>query len=292
MVTIETPHPAALPAADPAPVWRALCAELDAWAECGRAATLWWRDDDAGAPGPALYRLVGLGERSGVPLTLAVIPARATPDLADQILGLSGVTVVQHGWAHTNHAGTDADGVRAGKSELGADRPLDAVLRDLRAGAVRLSELWPTGSAPVLVPPWNRIAPTVVEALPRLGFTGLSVKGPRRAAQAAPKLAKVNVHVDIIDWKHGRGFIGTTAAVNAVVAHLAAKRLGTADADEPTGLLGHHLVQDEACWAFLEALFTLTRAHGAARWLDTATVFATPPQPGPPRSAPPASGSS
>ncbi len=34
----------------------ALRRELDAWAEAGRTATLWWRDDDTSAPGAGCWR--------------------------------------------------------------------------------------------------------------------------------------------------------------------------------------------------------------------------------------------
>ena len=38
--------------------WAALKSEFDAWAQEGRQATLWWRDDDATAPGPKLDTLL------------------------------------------------------------------------------------------------------------------------------------------------------------------------------------------------------------------------------------------
>ena len=47
-----------------------------------------------------------------------------------------------------------------------------------------------------------------------------------------------------------------------------------ADADEPTGILTHHLVQDDATDDFLLRLMALTAAHPAARWLDGGEVFA------------------
>jgi len=62
--------------------WQALDAELDAWSAAGRTAELWWRDDDAIVPTPALDRLLDIRRRSGVPIALAVIPARAQATLA------------------------------------------------------------------------------------------------------------------------------------------------------------------------------------------------------------------
>jgi len=62
--------------------------------------------------------------------------------------------------------------------------------------------------------------------------------------------------------------------VDAFVLHLAARRSGEADRDEPTGLLTHHAAHDEACWAFVEALFRRLAAHAAVRWLAAPRVFA------------------
>ena len=85
--------------------WRNLSAELDAWAAAGRSATLWWRDDDAVAPSPELDRLLTLARARDLPLALAVIPARASQDLADWLVAQPArATLVQHGYAHQNHA--------------------------------------------------------------------------------------------------------------------------------------------------------------------------------------------
>ena len=65
--------------------WTALQEELEAWRASGRSATLWWRDDDATDCTPALERLLNLAGRYGVPVSLAVIPARATKGLAARL---------------------------------------------------------------------------------------------------------------------------------------------------------------------------------------------------------------
>jgi len=44
-------------------------------------------------------------------------------------------------------------------------------------------------------------------------------------------------------------------------------------AGEPTGILTHHLIQDEATDAFLDRLITATVAHPAVRWLDAGEIF-------------------
>ncbi|MFO1189376.1 MAG: polysaccharide deacetylase family protein [Alphaproteobacteria bacterium] len=258
--------------------WNSLERELDAWASAGRVAALWWRDDDAIDTTARLARLVALGAAQSVPLMLAVIPATATAALASALVSapvsaLADVkgAVLQHGYAHINHAPPGLP-----KSELSNARPLADRLADLEAGRARLGAMVGTRLLPVLVPPWNRIDDDLVDALAGLGYRVLSTFRPRPRGFARPGLRQVNTHVDLIDWAGTRQFIGTDAAVAALVDHLAAKRAALAagqDDLEPTGILSHHLAMDEPCWNFLESLFRLTRGHRGARWLDAAEIF-------------------
>ena len=241
--------------------WSDLDDELDAWGAEGRVATLWWRDDDAAAPAPALGRLAGLAREHGVTVGLAVIPALAQPSLAPWLESVRA-EVLQHGWAHRNHA---ANGEK--KAELGRHRASDIVTAELSKGFGKLGEYAGDRLLPVLVPPWNRIDPGLVQELPHIGFQGLSTFGPRRAAEPAPGLGQTNCHVDVVDWRGGRDFVGCDRALAAVVAHLAARRRGSADPAEPTGLLTHHLVHEESIWTFIARFLERTRQHPAARWL-------------------------
>ena len=241
--------------------WRAFDDELDAWAEKGRAVDFWWRDDDARRPTPALHRLLALAAGAAMPLTLAVVPMGAENALADMLKRTPGVTVVQHGYAHVNHAGA---GMK--KAELAADRPTGEALAELVRGRRRLARLFGGRFRAVLAPPWNRIDPLLVSALPGAGIRGLSAFGARRSAEPAAGLTQGNCHVDIVDWRGSRGFVGEDAALAAIVNHLARRRRGEVDAEEATGILTHHLVMDEACWVFLADLIARTRAHRAVRW--------------------------
>jgi hypothetical protein len=81
------------------------------------------------------------------------------------------------------------------------------------------------------------------------------------------------VHVDLVAWKSGRGFIGAKVALDLLVGHLRARRTGAADPGEPTGILTHHLVMDGATAAFLEQLLAVVDAHGAARWVAPAELI-------------------
>jgi hypothetical protein len=246
--------------------WDALARECDAWAEAGRQATWWWRDDDAIEPTPALETLIALAPNA---IALAVIPSRMRPSLADFFRVHPGVTALQHGFAHVNHARLDER-----KSELPDSRDRAETWSDLAEGSRRLRAALGARALPVLTPPWNRAGDAVLAGLQNLGFSGISRYLPRRQAQIHG-LRQVNTHVDVIDWKGSRGFAGESTALALLTGHLAARRQGDADADEPTGLLTHHLVHDPATWRFLEKLRDFLKKQPAACLLDPAAVFET-----------------
>ena len=249
--------------------WPNLVNELDQWRDAGRVATLWWRDDDAATASNRLDRLVSIAGE--VPISLAVIPAAADPGLAAWLTCPSRsprLAVLQHGWCHVSHA------INRKKSEFPPERSRTAVTSDLAAGRARLTALFGTRALPVLAPPWNRFASCFLLLLPACGLGAISRAKPRRTPWPAPGIAEVNVHIDLVAWAEDRGFIGEEAALGEIVRHLQARRLGEVDAQEPTGILTHHLVQDEATNAFLRRLVAVTRGHPATRWLDAAEVFA------------------
>jgi hypothetical protein len=239
--------------------WSDLTQELDAWRATGRVATFWWRDDDATAPSLALDRLLSLQQKHTAPLVIAVIPARAEPGLAQRLTGIDGIGIAQHGWAHANHAP-----VGSAKAELGDHRPAALVLGELARGQLALDRLFGAWLR-LLVPPHNRIAPTLAKALPAAGYVGLSTYNPRRAGIA--DLMQVNTHIDIMNWVT-RAFGGETPALELAVRHLRARRAGTVDAAEPTGLLTHHLAHDEGAWAFADRFLGVIADHPAARLVD------------------------
>lgn len=226
--------------------WRALADEAARWRDAGRTADLWWRDDDAADADPALDRLLSIRRESGAPLSLAVVPANATQALADRLAAEPAVDLLQHGYAHVNHA---APGEK--KMELGPHRPAMVVLGELGTGWLALERLFGDRALSVMVPPWNRIAPALVPTLPEIGFTGLSSFGPRRRSHPVGGLLEINTHVDLIDWKGGRGFVGEQAALAALVAALAHARTVS---HEPVGLLSHHLAMDAGAWDFLRSM--------------------------------------
>ena len=228
--------------------WASLEREVDRWRAAGREATLWWRDDDAAGPSPALSRLLAL--RPGCPLGLAVIPAAARASLARELTG--DVDVLVHGFAHANHAGP---GVRRSEYPSGRVAP-----DEMRAARERLEDLFGERVLPAFVPPWNRMGEDAAAALPDAGYHLLS---GFRGRPEGP-LPRLDTHVDLVDWRGGRRFTGSAAALGALVDALAARR--SAGESRPTGVLTHHLVHDAATWGFLDDLLAWGEGTPGVRW--------------------------
>jgi len=246
--------------------WRQFGEELERWRDAGRTAEFWWRDDDAARPVIPLTRLTSLSGRSEVPLALAAIPADAEDAIFADLP--ETVHVLQHGADHRNRA---PEGSRACEFPTGA--PVDDAIARLAAGRARLRLLARGRLLPVLVPPWNRFAPELIGLLPGIGIRGLSTRKARSTAEPVPGVRQINVHVDLINWRGGRVFVGETEALAVAIEHLRARREYRADAGEPTGWLTHHAIHDEPLWKFLDRLFEFTASHGAVRWVSPDAAF-------------------
>lgn len=244
--------------------WQALADEAARWQEAG-GADLWWRDDDAADQSAALDRLLALHRATSAPLALAIVPARATEALAARLAVEPGIDLLQHGYAHLNHAPPDEK-----KTELGAHRPAMIVLGELGTGWLALERLFGTRALAVMVPPWNRIAPALVPTLPEIGFKGLSAFGPRRRARPVRGLAQINTHVDLVDWKNRR-FVGEEAALAALVGALLHARTVSR---EPVGMLSHHLAMDGEAWDFLKSLLERAQTMPGLRICPARQLFA------------------
>ena len=242
------------------PDWTPLDQELTIWRDSGMVLPLWWRDDDAIAPTPQLDQLIAMSDRLGLPVHLAVIPSAATPALARRIAQTQMRPVV-HGWAHESHAPTSEK-----KAEFGAHRPMPEILGEARQGLETLQDLFSGRCAPIFVPPWNRIAPEVTAGLANLGYAALSTFTPRKALLAAPGLEQINTHLDPIHWKGSRSLVPAQQLVDQVANDLKSRRNADTDNTEPYGILTHHLVHDDAIWAFTDALVTRLLAGPATAW--------------------------
>ena len=239
-----------------------MSAELDAaLAERDGPVRLWWRDDDAGRPSPRLERLLDLARRHRAPLALAVVPEWLEPEVTGRIAGSADAVVLQHGVAHRDHA---AAGER--RIELGGTAAVDVLAGPVRAGYGRLRGAFGGQFQEVMVPPWNRISPEVMAALPSWGFHGLSGwagTGP----QAPLGLRRVDTHLDAILWRDGRRCLDL-AGLTARLAELI--RSGTT---EPLGLLTHHLDTDDAGFEALDRFVGLVQDRPKLRLLGAADLF-------------------
>ena len=84
--------------------WSPLNSELALWRAEQRPLPIWWRDDDAVEPTPALDRLTALANTLGLPVHAAVIPKLAQPSLAKFCADQDQVIPLVHGWQHVSHA--------------------------------------------------------------------------------------------------------------------------------------------------------------------------------------------
>lgn len=235
-------------------IWDPLRHELDKWTDRGRAARLWLRDDDAVAASPALARLAAITRGCGA--VLAVIPAFVEDALAAFVSEYPHLRVAVHGWSHANHAPAAEK-----KQELGLHRPADEILAELTRGYAKLSALFGDRLLPMLVPPWNRIDNALLPRLHDCGFETLSVFG---AARPDAPIPMINTHVDLIDWHGTRVGRDPAILIAEIVRELRHRREG---ADEPLGILSHHLVNDGTAFGFIEDMVRITTEHPASQWL-------------------------
>jgi len=246
--------------------WDRLARELDLWGAARAVASFWWRDDDAVQPTPQLDELLGRAGR--VPLALSVIPAKATEALAGRLRGEATVCVLQHGWRHESHVERRVD-------EYPAHRPAAEVAAELSAGRRRLGSLFGEQSIPVFVPPAHAFHTGFLPLLRRSGLAAISRKGARPSRLAAEGLVQANVHVAPIRWGDPASF-DDDRYLGQFIDHLRRRRRGRCDAEEPTGLLTHHLDQRSQSFEFISRLAALVSDHPSACWVDPRGVFGAP----------------
>jgi hypothetical protein len=240
---------------------QSVIAELQRWRDQGLTLPIWWRDDDAVAPTPALDRLLVLAGDFGAPLHLAVIPRLAEDALRERLQEAERVFVLSHGWQQQNYAPPNEK-----SAEFGAHRPIHVMLEEARRGWRRIEEIFGPQAQPVFVPPWNRVCPAVVDGLADCGLGAISTFKPRATKYPAPNLLQVNTHFDPIAWRGGGGLDVPAILTARLVARLIARRQGRSDNSEPYGLLTHHLLHDEPVWSFTASLVEVLVESGVTRW--------------------------
>lgn len=260
--------------------WQGVQHELDRWAYQGLKARFWVRDDDAVELSPQLSQLQAFAERFQLEIGLAVIPAKIQQDLvaalADQ--GLRFLPMC-HGWLHANYG-------RPGRpEEFGPGRPLAALRRDAEQSYAVFSGYFGQKHA-VFVPPFGQIKPALIQHLPQIGFSAISM-GPGWSERAALRLVgrapwapsikirrtseipRIDVQIDVIDWKRKTARTPDVVAAD-LLANLRLRRKRCIPLDDPIGILTHHLVHDKAIWRLCDQLLDMLCQHAA-----TARVTAT-----------------
>jgi hypothetical protein len=250
--------------------WSALDHELSLWQAAGRRATFWWRDDDAAANTDPLARMIRLSNATGIPVALAVVPAKLQSSLSETLRPDDPVTILQHGWNHINHA--SGTGTR-GAWELGLHRGLQSVLTDLEKGREVLGAAFADRFLPIIAPPWNNIDPMLLPHLAKARYRAVSTFGARQRSGISAFISN-NCHCDPINWKANAEFRGVARALATLISHLSDRRTVAVDQNEATGLLTHHLDMDEAAWRFTERLLRELAAHPAVQVLGARQVFA------------------
>jgi hypothetical protein len=228
--------------------WVLAEAELGAWRRAGHVARLWWRDDDAREPSPALDRLLALCNRFNAPVALAIIPDRDLAPLAGRLSREPLVCPIQHGCDHLDRAGAQGP-----SSEFPLESSPDEIAAAINAAWRRLSAAM--NPAPIYAPPWNRAPANVAQALAATPLTRLSLYGEDRVGPQ-PGL---NAHLDVMSWRPAQ-FRGVAPIMHRLRRLLRARRRA-ARWRAPIGVLTHHRNLDPPAWAFLTELLAWVARH-------------------------------
>jgi peptidoglycan/xylan/chitin deacetylase (PgdA/CDA1 family) len=226
-----------------------------------RSVFLWWRDDDAGCYSASFEHLLALATELDFPLCLAVVPAWLDEPTRKRVVETPSVRVLQHGWAHVDHADTEQKSI-----ELGGCVDSETCLANLDRGRNDLSVAFRDRSLPVLVPPWNRIADRVLGRLPEKGFAAVSTFGEDNRGYKHG-LVHVNTHVDVIDWHDGRRMKPLSELVAQVEV------LMTNPALNVLGILSHHREMSLYDMSRLGQLLRQITALPGCRWAEPKTVL-------------------
>ena len=244
-----------------------LANELNTWTETGKIAEIWWRDDDLKTSTKKLDHLLSTANDIKLVPLLAVVPAKASRQLMNT-LNSCNVKIAMHGFQHQNH-----EALPKKKSEFGDSRLIEHQKIDLKNGIKQLDNLFGKLFLKCFVPPWNRANNEVIKCLPSIGISGISTFAPRKKATPAPGLTQVNTHVDIIDWKGTRKFIGAGFMATQIAFHLKKMRVNLVDNLEPMGILSHHLEMSDMDWQDFKKVFLLLKANPSIKLNDPINYF-------------------
>jgi hypothetical protein len=83
------------------------------------------------------------------------------------------------------------------------------------------------------------------------------------------------VHLDIFEWRPVRRALEPAEAYAVLTTEMQRRLAGD---PEPIGIMTHHLVHEEASWAFLDDLFGLIERHSAVVWSLHTALFSLAPK--------------
>jgi hypothetical protein len=109
--------------------------------------------------------------------------------------------------------------------------------------------------------------------LPGLGYRGISSFGQRKTREAAAGLIEINTHLDPVDWRGSRGLLSPDVLIDRTARAIRDRLDGTADPEEPIGLLTHHLIHDERLWRFCEALLEVLSRRRTVQFSPARVLF-------------------
>ena len=248
--------------------WDRVRAELDQWRAERKVAQFWWRDDDAQDTSDQLTAMLAVARVFDVTIGLSAIPSKMSRRLAPALASEGAAQLLVHGFAHENHA-------RKGqaKREFGGGRLLEEIVEELAGGLAMARDAFGARVLPVLVPPWNRILPSALPHLPKLGYRGISTWKPRLKAHPVKGLLQINTHLDVIDWRRGRIVKDERLIAGLLLRKLRWRREDRARASEPLGLLTHHAYWSPVKERVVVRLLEATRGHPAVRWQTPRSAF-------------------
>jgi len=236
--------------------------ELDRWKVAGQRIAFWFRDDDAITITPELERLLDFQQAYSLPIAIAVIPQQADPQLSQIIQERPELSVLQHGWSHTNYAAKGE-----WYSEFPAGRPAAEVSGNLNSGKILLEKLFGHQFIFGFVPPWNHFASEYLPLLKNYQF----VSGrDYTVARDWRRLPSIPADVDVLRWTPAPHFRGTKRLIREVCGQLRARR--KENRKDPVGILLHHLNMDDASWEFMNSLAGVLHGHVAVNLLNIRTA--------------------
>ena len=245
--------------------WKKLSDELKKWEGINRTPIFWLRDDDITKGNSNIFRLINLCESNDTSLYLAAIPAEIDLKLVNKIKDYSKVYFFQHGYTHRNHSPG-----KISKSEFSSIREIDTMNSEIQKGFKILSDCCGEKFLPVFVPPWNRMTEKLFPFLPKLGLKAYS--GKKTSFTKIKEIFIRDAHVDIINWKNNRKFIGEIIAIKEIVNQLVSTRKNQSVTTMPTCILTHHKVMGDDSFLFLETLIKKSKELGAI-WGSPEEIF-------------------